>query len=96
MGKLDQYNFDTLVNEAERLVVEEMERQLQDSVDVCACEECVMDIAAYALNKIKPYYRVSLMGTLYAHSMNDSTYVKEIKKTVNEAIKKISSNPSHD
>ncbi|HEC61716.1 MAG TPA: competence protein ComFB [bacterium] len=96
MGILDQYNFDILVNEAERLVVEEMERQLPDRADVCTCEECVMDIAAYALNKIKPYYRVSLMGTLYAHAIDDSTYAKEIKKTVNEAIKKISSNPSHE
>ncbi len=63
MGKLDQYNFDTLVNEAERLVVEEMERQLQDSVDVCTCMDttgqlrAIRRVSAGKLHKTLHLYR---------------------------------------
>jgi len=96
MGIRDEYNFDTLVNEAERLIIDELENQLAGRDDVCTCEDCVMDMAAYALNKSKPYYRVSLMGTLYAHAIDNTDYAKEIKKSVNEAIRKIKNNPSHD
>ena len=53
-------------------------------------------MAAYALNHIKPYYRVSLMGTIYAHSIDSTEYAQQVKKAVKEAIKKVSSNPSHD
>lgn len=96
MSFRDEYDFDNLVNEAERLVIEEMEKQLQDRDDVCTCEECTMDIAACALNNVKPYYRVSLMGTLYAHAIDNTEYARKIKKAVSEAIIKIKNNPSHD
>ncbi len=37
------------------------------------------------------------MGTLYAKATaDDSAYGKAIKKAVQEAIKKVSANPSHD
>ncbi len=96
MGLREKCNFDNLVNEAERLVIEELEEQLKGRDEICTCEDCTLDMAAYALNKIKPYYRVSLMGTLYAHSIDNTKYATEIKKAVGEAVKKISSNPSHD
>ena len=96
MGFRDEYNFDYLINEAERLVIEELERQLKDRDDVCTCEECALDMVAYTLNNVKPCYRVSLMGSLYARSMENTDYAKDLKRKVSEAIQKISSNPSHD
>ncbi len=97
MGIRDDYNFENLVNEAERLVLEQLELQLseQDDSKVCMCQDCVLDMAAFALNKIKPVYRVSLMGNLYAKSLQGSEYETEITKTVAQAIKKIAENPSH-
>ena len=96
MSLKDLYNFENLVNEAERLVIEELERQFNERDDICTCEECTLDMAAYALNNVKPYYRVSLMGSLYAHAMDNTDYAKQIKKAVKEAIEKICRNPSHD
>ena len=96
MGFKDQYDFENLVNEAERLVFDELDKQLKDYDNICKCQDCVMDMAAYALNHIKPYYRVSLMGTIYAHSIDSTEYAQNVKKAVKEAIKKVSSNPSHD
>lgn len=96
MGILENYNFDILVNEAERLIREELERQLSERGDVCTCEDCVLDMAALALNSVKPVYRVSLMGSLYAHSLDDSEYAEQVRQAVYNAVEKISMNPSHD
>ena len=96
MSLKDQYDFENLVNEAERLVFSELDNQLKEYNNICKCQDCVMDMAAYALNHIKPYYRVSLMGAIYAHSIDSTEYAQQVKKAVKEAIKKISSNPSHD
>ena len=62
MGLKNSYDFEYLVNEAERLVFEELEQQLHDDTDICKCQDCVLDMAAYALNHTAPNYRVSLLG----------------------------------
>ena len=98
MGLKDEYNFEYLVNEAERLVFEYLEKMLKEEKysTICVCQDCILDMAAYALNSVKPLYRVSLIGTLYAHSLDESDYALEVKKSVAQAIDKISKNPSHD
>lgn len=85
------YSFDELTNEAERLVITELGRQLEelDSAQACFNEECIMDIAAYALNHVRPLYRVNLLGRLYAQSLREEHH-KEIRNAVREAIEKIS------
>jgi competence protein ComFB len=96
MGLKDRYDFDSLVNEAERTVLGELESQMAVSANICKCQDCVLDMAAYALNNVKPTYRVSLMGTVYARAVNDVGYAAEISRAVADAIKKIKANPSHD
>ncbi len=95
----NRYDFDILVNEAERLVLAELEKQLDERADdsICLCEDCVLDMAAYALNAVKPMYRVSLLGSLYAaHAMDEASYAQAVRSAVDQAIRKISENPSHD
>jgi competence protein ComFB len=96
MSLRDAHDFDTLVNEAERLVLQELEVQLATATDTCTCKDCVLDIAAYALNNVKPSYRVSLMGSVYAKSGSRAGYPQEITRAVRDAIAKIKANPSHD
>jgi len=93
----ENYNFEYLVNETERMVLAELEHQLEQkwAADICKCEECVLDMAALSLNNLKPMYRVSLMGTLYAHSLQDTDYGVKVKDKVEESIKKVAKNPSH-
>ena len=93
----DEYDLEFLVNESERLVLEQLERQLEKGIDIpiCTCQECVLDMAALALNNVKPLYRVSLLGTLYAHAVQRSEYECEITRAVSEAVEKIARNPSH-
>jgi competence protein ComFB len=98
MAFRDNYDFDILKNEAEILVIREMENQIEAEPDsVCRCNECIVDIAAIALNSIKPLYRFSLLGTLYAaQAMSEQAYADSIKKAVAMAIKKVKENPAHD
>lgn len=99
MAFRDNYDFGILVNEAERLVEEELGRRLEELADpaICVCEDCVLDMAAFALNSLKPLYRVSLLGTMYAHAAKDQgVFADEVKLAVDAAITKVHSNPAHD
>jgi competence protein ComFB len=98
MALTDTYNFELLKNEAEKLVLDELEIQLaRASEEICRCNDCVVDMAAMALNNIKPLYRFSILGTLYAaQAKNEPVYADTIQQAVAQAISKVSSNPSHD
>jgi len=97
-GFRQKYDFSILVNEGERMVLEELGQRLESGEypGICSCQDCVLDMAAYALNKLAPLYRVSLLGTMYTHSMDEGDYGLKVASSVREAIKKISANPSHD
>jgi len=98
MAFIDQYDFDALKNDAEKMVLQELGRQLEVYPDkICLCNECVLDIAAIALNAVKPLYHVSLLGGLYAAAIEDhSAYGESIKEAISTAIEKVRNNPSHD
>ncbi|MBN2443970.1 MAG: late competence development ComFB family protein [Spirochaetales bacterium] len=96
MGIREKYDFENLENAAEDLILDELEKELKVNPPACICQDCVLDMAALALNKVKPYYRVSLLGKLYSNSAPLTSYGDSIKKAVHEAVEKISSNPSHD
>ncbi len=89
MALKDSYDFDMLVNEAETLVLAELEVQMARTPGVCTCQDCVLDMAAYALNKVRPSYRASLMGSMYAKATVRSDYAREITNAVREAIQKV-------
>ena len=98
MAIINDYDFENLKNEAENLVITELGRQLDNYSDpICKCNDCVVDMAARALNTVKPLYRVSLLGGLYtAHAMDEKTYGTSVREAVFKAIEKVRKNPSHD
>ncbi|MCL2880400.1 MAG: late competence development ComFB family protein [Treponema sp.] len=98
MAFSDEYDFQLLKNEAEQLVLRELEHQLNASqYDVCRCNDCVADMAAIALNAVKPLYRYSLLGSLYtAQAVNEKDYADSVQQAVAAAIEKVRNNPSHD
>jgi competence protein ComFB len=97
MALKDTYNVEFLVNEAENLVFDELERQLAAYTgDLCRCNECVVDMAAIALNKVKPMYRFSLLGSLYtSQAMSDEAFATDLRSAVSTAIERVQANPSH-
>ena len=98
MAFTDEYDFDLLKNEAEQLVIRELEKQLgEKESEICRCNECIVDMAAIALNSIKPLYRFSLLGTQYAaQAMNDLDYAESVRYAVAQGIEKVGANPAHD
>jgi competence protein ComFB len=98
MAFMDSYDLSLLTNETEKLITEELGRQLESyPKEICTCNDCVLDMAAMALNSVKPLYRVSLLGTMYAEAaMSNPEYAKSIKDAVSMAIEKVSANPKHD
>jgi competence protein ComFB len=98
MALRDKYDFELLRNEAEQLVLNELEKQLEEQTDdMCRCNECVVDMAAIALNGVKPLYRFSLLGTQYAaQAMNERSYAKSVHQAVAQAIDRVRANPAHD
>jgi len=98
MAFIDSYDFEHLKNEAENLVLKDLGRQLESFPDqVCRCNDCGLDMAAMALNTIKPLYRVSLLGKLYTETaMSEQDYATSVREAVFNAIEKVRKNPSHD
>jgi len=98
MAFIDDYGFEQLKNEAEQHVYQELEAQLAKAgEDVCRCNDCVMDMAAMALNNVKPLYHYSILGNLYAaQAKSNQAYADSVQQQVAQAIAKVSSNPSHD
>ena len=98
MAFLDDYDFEPLKNEAENLIIADLGRQLESFPEpICCCNDCVLDMAAIALNMVKPLYRVSLLGSLYtATAMNEKAYATSIREAVFKAIEKVRKNPSHE
>ncbi len=94
MALSDMYDLSVLGNQIEEFVFDELESQL-DSVEhkgICKCNDCILDMACFALNQLSPSYSSSLMGKIY----NQEVYQNEIPKVkakVREAIIKISQNP---
>lgn len=98
MGFKDDYDFELLVNESENLVFDELEKQLDEEeyANICRCQDCILDMATLALNKIKPKYRSSFTGVIYAQQYHSGEFIDEVKKAVKNAIDKVSKNPSHE
>ncbi|MDR0554134.1 MAG: late competence development ComFB family protein [Treponema sp.] len=98
MALIDNYDFELLKNEAENLVLQELGRQLEAyEGEICTCNDCVVDMAAMALNAVKPMYRFSILGTLYAAAaMQDKSYAANLREVVAQAIERVRVNPAHD
>jgi competence protein ComFB len=98
MAFIDNYDFELLKNEAENLVINELGKQLESyEGEICTCNDCVVDMAAIALNSIKPLYHFSILGNLYAaQAIEDGEYGNSLREAVAAAIEKVRQNPSHD
>lgn len=91
------YDMTILVNDTERMVLDELGKRLDSADDegLCSCQDCVVDMAALALNTLKPHYHASLLGTMYAHAVEEGDFAEEVKKAVDTAIAKVKANPAH-
>lgn len=95
MSLRDDYDFSIIENTIKESVIDTLEMELgfRDN-SVCKCEECVIDMVCFALNRLKPNYSASLYGALYSRADADNKS-ENIKLVVKDAIDFVSSNLSH-
>ena len=87
----------SIENLNEELVIEMMEKIINDDNTICKCQLCIEDIYALSLNKIKPLYVQSTFKerTLKGYDLKKILDKELVGKTINDAIATISGNPNH-
>ena len=91
------YDLSFLVNDSERMVLDELGRRLDDAEaeGICVCQDCVVDMATLALNSLEPHYHASLLGTMYTHAAESGSFAEKVREAVATAMRKVKENPSH-
>ena len=77
-----------LHNLMEDEVIRIIDEFLKDREDICTCDKCKLDIAAIALNNLKPKYVVTEKGSLFAKvDILDYQFDVDLIKEVTKAAK---------
>ena len=65
--------------------------------DVCKCDQCLLDIASYTLNRIPAKYIASHSGSIHA-KLNEfeQQYMVDITSTITKAIRIVAKSPRHE
>ena len=89
---------DDLENEMEELVFMELRNVIdEDKVNFCRCKLCVQDIAAIALNNLRPKYssnKVERNYNRYRRKLNPQLQLR-VKNEVYRAIELVNNRPHH-
>lgn len=85
-----------LKNLMEDTVESTLDKLLPTMPNVCSCKECRLDMAAYALNRLKPKYARTSKGSIL-HKFDTASVQAEatILTAVVSAISVISAHPNH-
>lgn len=83
-------------NYIEEAVIKMVQDLLKKREDMCQCEQCQMDIAAIALNHLKPKYVVTEKGELFTKvDEMDIQFSADLIKEITEAMDVVSKRPHH-
>jgi competence protein ComFB len=94
--KLEQsYHLENIRNRTAEMVVKRVERLLEESRDMCTCEQCVLDLVAYTLNHVSPQYGTSLLDPLAPNPEQQRKVQIEIEVAIEEAARRIHARPGH-
>jgi competence protein ComFB len=91
----ERYSLANLANRTEDLVFEEIERLIEAGTDMCTCEECVTDLAAWTLNHAAPRYSTSLLAPLTPDPGRERQLRVQIDLAIAAGIKKLKQHPHH-
>lgn len=86
-----------LKNIMEDAVEEHIKMILPTMPNICTCENCILDIATYALNRLPAQYVRTDTGALFQKLNNNAPQAEvEILTEVTKAINLIAANPNHN
>lgn len=85
-----------LVNYNEEIIMHYLELLLNDRSDICSCQQCRLDMLAYACNRVQPRYIVSERGHTHAfldrHSAQNQA---DIMGVVSKSVEIVSKRARH-
>lgn len=96
MSFKDRYPVDTLINENEEYVFKVIDRLIDEESDFCTCQDCILDIAAIALNNLPPRYRVFLVRPVHKDEEVIKARLKKVEEVVRNALNIVKNRPHHD
>ena len=91
----EKYALEKIRNESAELVYERIETILEDAEDLCSCETCVLDLAAFVLNRITPRYSTSLLGDMHPDEVKVKKQQVEIDLAIRAGLKRLREHPHH-
>jgi competence protein ComFB len=91
----ERYPIDRIRNRTAEMVHEAVERLLGDRPELCRCEECVLDLVAYTLNRTTPRYATSLLGPLAPDPALERRIRLEIGLALEAGTRKLKEHPHH-
>jgi len=84
-----------LRNVMEDYVILTLDRML-DSMDCCKCEQCRLDIASYALNRLPSKYVATTQGELMTKLCSmDTQFEANVMSEITKAVKIVKEKPRH-
>lgn len=96
MSLIERYHLDRIRNRSAEMVHDAVEQLLDTRPDLCHCEECALDLVAYALNRVTPRYSTSLLEPLAPDPALERRIRVEIDLALTAGVKRLKEHPHHD
>jgi competence protein ComFB len=91
----ERYSLSILGNRSQEIVFEAIERLIDSGTDMCTCEECVADLAAWTLNHVTPRYYTSLLAPLSPDPGKERQMRVLVDMALAAGLKKLKAHPHH-
>ena len=83
-------------NYMEQVVEKALGEYLRNEREVCTCDQCASDMAAMALNQLRPHYATTVRGAAFLESeQKNLEFVVKIVSAIKGAAEKVKQNPRH-
>ena len=83
-------------NYMEQVVEKAIGEYLRNEKEICTCDQCAADMAAMALNQLKPHYATTTRGAAMLDSKQKNLeFVVQVVSAIKGAAEKVKQNPRH-
>jgi competence protein ComFB len=83
-------------NYMEQVVERALAEYLKSEHEVCTCEQCAADMAAGALNQLRPWYATTTRGAAFLESeQKNLEFVVKVVSAIKMAAERVKQNPRH-
>jgi competence protein ComFB len=96
MRLTERYDLSRIRNRTQEAVLERVESLIETNKSICTCEDCVLDLVAFILNRTTPMYGTSLVDPFHPNMEKERKLYVEIDLALEEGIRCIEAHPHHE